>query len=184
MCGTEIVEIINSLQSDSITDVSFYRVTTPFVQSLRASPEYKAVSITGHSLGGGIAIISGAQAEVPAIAMSGPNSMLSGLSFTPQVSPDELDKYTFNVVPQKDIVPLFDDLAQNYQNIICNAPANDLFACHSILRTLCELQYRCGTGNRPAICECNTVFGYPKPLTLGDRDFDQLCENSTDDFYG
>lgn len=137
------------------------------------------MGITGHSLGGGIAIISGAQAVVPAVAVSGPNAVLSGLSFTPQVFPEELDKYTFNIVPEKDVVPLFDDLAQNYQNINCNAAKNALFACHSILRTLCELQYRCGTGNRPAICECSTVFGYPQPMTLGDGDFDQLCANST-----
>jgi lipase ATG15 len=163
--------------------VSFYKVTSPFVEYLKASPEYKYVVLTGHSLGGGIAMISGAQTGVQAIAVSGPNAMLSGLSFTPQVLPDQLDKYTFNVVPDNDPVPRFDDLAQNYQRIQCNAPASSIIGCHSILRTLCELQYRCGTGDRPAICECNTVFGYPKPLTIGDGEFDELCANSTEDFH-
>ena len=32
------------------------------------------------------------------------------------VSSDDLDRYTFNIVPERDIVPMFDDKAQNYQS--------------------------------------------------------------------
>jgi lipase ATG15 len=51
--------------------------------------------VTGHSLGGGLAIITGSQTQVAAVALSGPNAMLSRNSFQPPLSVDHLDQYTF-----------------------------------------------------------------------------------------
>ena len=61
--------------------------------------KYSKIIITGHSLGGGLAMISGAQSKVPAVALSGPNVVRSRLTFTPAISKEQLDKYTFNIVP-------------------------------------------------------------------------------------
>jgi lipase ATG15 len=167
------VFLVNGLQSRSVQDVSFYRVTTPFVESLKE--DFEHVQVTGHSLGGGLSIITGAQAQVPAVALSGPNALISGGSFYPPVTPEMLNRYTFNIIPNRDIVPMFDDAADQFQNIRCNAPFNNFIECHDSTRSLCEIMYTCGTGSRPALCEC-VDFGFPKPLTLGDRDFDEVCK--------
>ena len=58
------------------------------------SKNYKAIQITGHSLGGGLSMIAGAQLNVPAIALSGPNTMISRRVFG-NITEDELNTYTF-----------------------------------------------------------------------------------------
>jgi lipase ATG15 len=178
----DLVSMVNALQSNVAQRVAFYKVVTPFLEHLKKDSDYGHIAVTGHSLGGGIAIISGAQAKIPAIAISGPNALLSGRSFEPPVLEDALDRYTFNVRPDRDIVPRFDDVAQNFQNIRCvNDNLGNIATCHNPVRTLCELSYNCGTGSRPAFCECHTVFGYPKPLSTVDgvASFDELCVNAT-----
>lgn len=84
-------------------------------------------------------------------------------------------QYTFNIVPRRDIVPMLDDLADQFQYIRCEADPWDFVGCHFSKRSLCELMVTCGSGSRPAICECHLVYGYPKPVTDGDEDFDELC---------
>jgi putative lipase involved disintegration of autophagic bodies len=72
------------------------QVTTRFANFIKSQPEkYAGLMMTGHSLGGGLAIISGAQTGVDAVALSGPNAMLSGISFRPPITADALDKHTF-----------------------------------------------------------------------------------------
>jgi len=70
---------------------------------------------------------------------------------------------------------MLDDKADQFQLIRCEAAASDFVGCHFARRSLCELMVTCGTGNRPAICECHRIYGYPKPVTDGDEDFDELC---------
>ena len=171
----ELVNWINTLEGTSLEKVSFYRLTTKFAEKLKADSQFKWVQITGHSLGGGLAMITGAQAHIPAIGLSGPNALISGRSFNPIVTAEEMNKYTFNIVPERDIVPRLDDLADQNQHIRCSAEASDFVGCHTAQRSLCEILYTCGTGNRPALCHCVTEFGYPKPITDGDEDFDELC---------
>lgn len=36
-------------------------------------------------------------------------------SFDPMISVEDLDRFTFNIVPERDVVPMLDDKAQNYQ---------------------------------------------------------------------
>ena len=104
---SELVTLINSLQSSLITQVSYYTTVTPFAEYVRSDPDYDGVILTGHSLGGGIAIISSAQSEIPAIAISGPNAMLSRGSFSPTLSKEAPNRHTFNVVPDRDMVPRY-----------------------------------------------------------------------------
>ena len=120
----EMVKAISWMESDSIRRVSFYIQTTAFVRSLQQSGAYSALQVTGHSLGGGLAIITGAQTGIPAVALSGPNAMISRKSFDPPVSVDALNTKTFNIIPARDPIARFDDKAQLFQNIQCRAPYN------------------------------------------------------------
>ena len=43
--------------------------------------------------------------------------MISGRSFKPQVTPEQLNRYTFNIIPDLDIVARFDDKADQFQKI-------------------------------------------------------------------
>jgi lipase ATG15 len=119
-----MVKAITWLESGGIKQVSFYIETTAFVQTLQESGNYGAIQVTGHSLGGGLAIITGAQTGTPAVALSGPNAMISRKSFDPPVSVKALNTKTFNIIPFRDPVPMIDDKAQLFQNIECGAPHN------------------------------------------------------------
>lgn len=43
-------------------------------------------------------MITGAQAEIPAVGVSGPNALISGRSFDPPVAAEQMNQYTFNIV--------------------------------------------------------------------------------------
>ena len=172
----QLVNWINTLQSESLEKVSFYTLTRKFAEELKVNDQFDYVQVTGHSLGGGLSMITGAQAKIPAVALSGPNALISGRSFTPQIFAEDLNKYTFNIIPNRDIVPMLDDPADQLQHIRCEAEPYDFVGCHFGRRSLCEILYTCGTGmNRPALCNCHYEYGYPKPITDGDEDFDTVC---------
>jgi lipase ATG15 len=178
-----LVNVIKTVESTSIDRVSFYRTTTAFVNSLLQNGTYGHIQVAGHSLGGGLSIITGAQTGVPAVAVSGPNAMISRKTFDPPLSVEALNKFTFNIIPDRDVVPMIDDRAELFQQIRCRAPYNNFLACHDSPRSLCEIITTCGTGNRPALCECATKYGYPIPLARGNRSFLEACgaliQNST-----
>jgi lipase ATG15 len=126
-------------------------------------------------------MITGAQAQIPAVGLSGPNALISGKSLSPPVTADDMNKYTFNIIPNRDIVPMLDDVADQFQYIRCESPSYDFVSCHYAKRSLCEILYTCGTGNRPALCECVKDYGYPEPMPITDgdnstsRDFATAC---------
>lgn len=72
-----VYAISGGLQSTTAKSVAFYRETTGFVEYLKQSglEGGQGITITGHSLGGGLAIITGTQTKEPAITISGPNAM-------------------------------------------------------------------------------------------------------------
>ena len=170
-----LVAAISALQSEALSDVSFYKETTAFVKFLQQSNSTGTVTLTGHSLGGGLAIISGAQTGAPGVGISGPNAMLSRRTFDPALSVDALNRYTFNVIPDNDPVAMIDDVAMLFQNIKCTAPQNRIFACHLIERTICEILVTCGSSGRPPFCKCVTDLSYPKPIQRGNRTFEEAC---------
>lgn len=133
-----------------------------------------------YNLGGGIAIITGAQAGVQGVAVSGPNAMISRHRF--DVSAENLERYTFNFIPDRDLVAMIDDPTKNIQRIECRADHNELLACHSMERSLCEALYVCGSDGRPFVCECTTEFGFPPPSSLPNatRTFEEACAGTGD----
>ena len=124
-----------------------------------------------------LAMITGAQTETPAIALSGPNTMISRDTMLPPVSVENLNKYTFNIVPDRDVVPMIDDLAKNYQRIGCRAESNNFVDCHTSLRSLCDILYTCGSEPRPVLCDCALYYGYPEPEPIGSRTFAEACRD-------
>ena len=42
-------------------------MTTPFAEELKEDESFLNVQVTGHSLGGGLAMITGSQAGIPAV---------------------------------------------------------------------------------------------------------------------
>mmetsp|Transcript_13321 Transcript_13321/g.28260 ORF Transcript_13321/g.28260 Transcript_13321/m.28260 type:complete len:973 (+) Transcript_13321:182-3100(+) len=164
----KMVWMVTRLESESITKVAYYQETQAFVKYLKDVKKFETVEVTGHSLGGGLAIITGAESGTSAVAISGPNAKLSRDSFDPPVTVDQLDTYTFNVIPARDPIPMIDDKAWLYQNINCTAAANNFVGCHAIARSICEIQYTCGSGNGPILCECVLDYNYTEPSPINE----------------
>lgn len=66
--------------------------------------------------------------------------------------------------------------------IRCQGEFADVAGCHTALRSLCEIIFTCGSGNRPVICECVTDFGYPEPVRVTDENitFEEACRASAE----
>ncbi len=120
-------------------------------------------------------MITGAQTKVPSVALSGPNNIISRRTFDPPLSVYDLDKYTFNIVPDRDPVPRIDDLAENYQRIQCRSAPNKPVDCHYGLRSLCEILYTCGSQGRPIPCFCVDEYDYEEPQSLNGKQFSEVC---------
>jgi lipase ATG15 len=71
-----LIKAIASVESDAVDQISFYRDTVEFTNWIKSQNDYSGVAITGHSLGGGLSIITGAITETLAVALSGPNAKL------------------------------------------------------------------------------------------------------------
>eukprot|EP00522_Entomoneis_paludosa_P011926 CAMPEP_0172439516 /NCGR_PEP_ID=MMETSP1065-20121228/474_1 /TAXON_ID=265537 /ORGANISM="Amphiprora paludosa, Strain CCMP125" /LENGTH=969 /DNA_ID=CAMNT_0013188207 /DNA_START=79 /DNA_END=2988 /DNA_ORIENTATION=- len=171
-----LVETIGVLQSASLRKVAFYVSTSEFVEWLRDEKKlFPMLRVTGHSLGGGLAMITGAQTQTPAIGLSGPNTIITRKTLSPPVTLENLNKYTFNIIPDRDPVPMIDDPAKNVQHIACLAPSNNFIDCHTSIRSLCDIQYTCGSGPRPTMCDCALYYGYPEPESIGGRTFAEAC---------
>lgn len=177
-----LIRTIVRMESQAIDEVSFYKDSRKFVAHIKwqvAEGIYKGMAVIGHSLGGGLAIINGAQERVKSFALSGPNAMLLRKSLDPTVSPEDLDAFTFNVIPEYDAIPAIDLPGKNTQEIRCNAEDSKLAACHDAQRSICEIIYSCGSGPRPALCDCAVRFGYPPPTpksgTNSTAGFEEAC---------
>lgn len=171
---SRIVKAISMIENKALQDVSYYRETTAFVESLQ-SKGYNNIQIVGHSLGGGLAMITGAQTKIPAVALSGPNNMITRGTFLPEITTTDLDEYTFNIVPDRDPVPRIDDLAENYQRIKCRSTSNNPVLCHSAKRSLCEILFTCGSDGRPIPCFCKNDYEYEEPTSINGVIFSQEC---------
>ena len=92
------------------------------------------------------------------------------MAVDPPIDLDHLNTHTFNFIP--------DRRGRLYQNAQCIAPKNNLFGCHSMWRSVCEVSYRCGSNGRPVFCRGVKNFGYPVPEQNGTRTFEEACEDA------
>ena len=90
--------------------------------------------VTGASLGGGLAIITGAQARTPAVAISGLGAELSRNTLKPRISLDDINKYVFNFIPDRDYIARVGGRPRQHQEAQCSASSASLFGCHSMWR--------------------------------------------------
>jgi len=179
-----LIYAISQIQSSSLKNVAYYKETKDFVEFLKQDSQFRNLRITGHSLGGGLAAITGAQTNTPAIALSGPNNMLSRNTFDPQLTKEQLDTLVFNIIPDKDPVPRIDDVAQLYQRIHCTASDANFVDCHTSTRSLCDILVTCGNKprydrpGRPTFCMCHDIFGYPQPTAKGNQTYADACSSA------
>lgn len=173
-----LVKGVSLIEDKALQDVSYYKEVNSFVTKLKGGKDDNTqLVIVGHSLGGGIAMVTGAQTKVPSVALSGPNNLISRRTFDPPISELDLDEYTFNIVPDRDLVPRIDDLAENYQRIKCRAAPNSFLNCHHAKRSLCEILYTCGSDGRPIPCFCVNVYGYEEPKSHDEtKSFSEVCK--------
>ncbi|MGK3735982.1 MAG: hypothetical protein ACI8RD_006541 [Bacillariaceae sp.] len=86
------------------------------------------------SLGGGIAIITGAQTGASAVAISGLGAELSRNTLDPPVSKQDINERAFNFIPDRDYIARVGGRPRQHQEAQCNASASNLFGCHSMWR--------------------------------------------------
>jgi lipase ATG15 len=109
----EVVYLINYVQSSRLKEVSYYRYTSDFVEALYSGHDgrsYDNIRVTGASLGGGLAILTGAITGASTIAFSGLNAMFSRRTFLPPITKDQLDNRVFNTIPQRDLIANIDQV--------------------------------------------------------------------------
>ena len=161
-------------------------MTSQFVNAVRAGyggANYTNVFITGASLGGGLAMISGAQTRTPTVSISGPGPVLPRKVFHPPLTEESIDSNVYNFIPDRDYIARLGGRPMFYQNAICMESNNNLFGCHSMWRSFCEINYRCGSNGRPVACRCAKRFGYPKPIQNGTRTFEEACAAAEETWY-
>ena len=107
-------------------------MTTAFVNEFKDT--YEGMRLTGASLGGGLAIITAAQTGAPAVAISGLGAELSRNTLVPRVTMDDINKYVFNFIPDRDYIARVGGRPRQHQEAECNATTSNLFGCHSMWR--------------------------------------------------
>ena len=170
------VKSLSFIEANGIRKVSHYREITTFANEMKQVREN--IFMTGYSLGGGIALISGGQSQNKAIAISGPNNMFSRDTVSQSITVEDINNYMFNLIPDRDPIAMLDDKGRRYQRIECNSSLNDPLDCHSLIRTLCEVLYSCGSHNRPVLCNCHDEYGYPKPEATGIMTYEEACPST------
>lgn len=172
----DLVYFISMVQAEQLEEISYYRVTSAFVNKFKES--YAGMRITGASLGGGLAIITGAQTRTSAVAISGLGAEFSRNTLSPPITKDDINKYVFNFIPDRDYIARIGGRPRQHQEAQCTAPMSSLAGCHSMWRSICEIFYRCGSNGRPIPCRCHFMFDYPVPEPIGNttRSFREACD--------
>jgi len=140
------------------------------------------VKVTGVSLGGGLAIITGAQTDAFTVAFSGMGATIARDSLDPPVLLEKINNQTFNYIPERDPIARIGGRSMFFQNGQCIQPPYRTVACHNMWSTLCDISYRCGSHGRPLPCRCVEDFGYPMPITDGNRTFIEVCQEANDEW--
>lgn len=143
---------------------------------------------TGHSLGGGFAQVMAARTGTSALVFSAPGMAFSATRFgvyrdvleTSGGFTDEIRgmqvtmRDITNVIPQFDVVPRVDMQAGLVQPIACrdsNGTFGEPVACHSILRSSCEIWRVCGDTRHRSMDRCNETVNITQLGKLGTKFF-------------
>jgi len=171
--------------TDHLQKSEYYRFTTDFANDVLLNnytvngKSYQWLRTTGVSLGGGLALITGAQTDAWAFAFSGPNPTLGRKSFHPPISMQNLKEKVMNIKPDNDLISSIGDLVPNNQLVRCRTWPAKVYNCHSFWRIFCEYMYTCGSpeGRAGALCVCVSKWGYPEPIRRGGNlTFQEACD--------
>ena len=106
----DLIYLVSKIESGPIASVSYYKITTQFVNDVLAGygknvgKDFSNIHVTGASLGGGLAIITGAQTDAFTVAISGMGATLSRETFDPPLELEKLNAQTFNFIPERDYI--------------------------------------------------------------------------------
>lgn len=104
----------------------------------------KLIYLTGHSLGGGIANLLGAEFGIPSIAFSPPGVRSTAILL--DINPVRLQALAVDVIPDRDPVVRTGDHGTVQLPIAC---ADHWPMCHRIFNSVCELFDTCGDQAQP-----------------------------------
>eukprot|EP00587_Corethron_hystrix_P011982 CAMPEP_0113306730 /NCGR_PEP_ID=MMETSP0010_2-20120614/5865_1 /TAXON_ID=216773 ORGANISM="Corethron hystrix, Strain 308" /NCGR_SAMPLE_ID=MMETSP0010_2 /ASSEMBLY_ACC=CAM_ASM_000155 /LENGTH=111 /DNA_ID=CAMNT_0000161457 /DNA_START=2153 /DNA_END=2488 /DNA_ORIENTATION=- /assembly_acc=CAM_ASM_000155 len=94
---------------------------------------------------------------------------------------EQLNDYTFNIIPKYDPIPRIDDMSFNFQKIDCTVTGLKApVACHSSQRSLCEVLYKCGSQGRRVPTYCYEAYDYPEPKYSLETENDNSLKVPTD----
>lgn len=113
------------------------------------------VVVTGHSLGGGMAQIIGADVGVPTLTWSAVGVLYSLDRF--RITQDEVIRNVVNIKPMRDVIPQIDIQPGFTQTIDCNS--GTIISCHSVRKSGCEIYKDCGDARgRDISANCDMVL--------------------------
>jgi len=103
----ELVAFVDFIQNKNIKRVSYYNVTSGFINDILdgyGESNFTTLRVTGASLGGGLAIITGAQTGAAAVAISGLGAELIRHTLDPPVTMAQINEHVFNFIPDRDYI--------------------------------------------------------------------------------
>lgn len=129
--------------------------TIDLIGQVKSSDGGGRVSVSGHSLGGGLASIGAGWYGLESVSFSGPGWLLSsaklGMSLPNATARSRRETV---IIPDSDVVPRVDTHQGNVQFIQCRAGL-DPGACHGLVRTCCELLHVCGDPLGRSLSTCD-----------------------------
>lgn len=131
----------------------FYHHT--LIEAVNACKERRhdhKVVLTGHSLGGAIAKVVAAGANIPVVAISSPGVFLSSRGVG--INQDPLKYIAINLINDGDIMPKLDRLTGAVYTLGCGS--SNPFRCHRPGQTICELLNHCGGSKAFSKCRFYT----------------------------
>lgn len=187
----ELVATTSWVASQQLQEIAYYRETTHFANSLLKEgytfegKSYNWLRTTGVSLGGGLALITGAQSDAFGLAIAGMNPVDARRSFHPPLQMDALNTQVLNIIPENDFISSMGTKVRNFETVGCRTWPAERVNCHSFWRIFCEYTYSCGTPpGKPAYCICVKVWGYPEPLPVEGTNitFSEACDAEDAEF--
>lgn len=97
--------------------------------------------VIGHSLGGGVAKISGIKAGVKSVAFNSPGLLFSARRL--DLSTNDINANVVNIRSETDAISAIDSLGGLVQIIKCFEANGDWVSCHAVINQAAELQAAC-----------------------------------------
>jgi putative lipase involved disintegration of autophagic bodies len=140
-------------------DVAYYQPINDYLKNnVFTIRDRSQVSVTGHSLGGGLAAIVAGKNSIRAVSVSAPGVLFTSKAIS--LDNDVVRRMWITITSENDIVPTFDQTV-TLATIFSIKCLKSEVGCHLIPGTLCELMKGCGDvynrGVKSEDCDADTV---------------------------